>query len=353
MRDDGRRTVQGSDTIVAHHQEFQAFAELDRGWYVPGDPVVIEINMRSPNETPVTATGTAALIRLEERNGDASASAEQVQAWEIAAGTDGRQTLRINAPRAGRYQIEFRTRDSWDREVSAVVEFWVYDHSADFNRSPWPALQIIPDRRTYRVGETARLLVIAAAPDTYLLFCQGLDEPRFLRVTDHVQVLDVPITEREVPNLFLEGTLVWDGVVRTETCQLFVPPVHELLKVELAAEQPLQKPGESGKFKLKVTDFEGRPVSGDLALTAFDKAVTYIQPESAIGPKSFLIDRKWGKWHGTLGVLSTLNRRRFESSGEFMCPEFYLTDDYVPQIGAMGGGLPDWGDPGDVDGSGS
>ena len=45
------------------------------------------------------------------------------------------------------------------------------------------------------------------------------------------------MTEREVPHLFVEGTVVRDGVVRTETCQLFVPPVYDLLKVELAAEK--------------------------------------------------------------------------------------------------------------------
>ncbi len=296
VRDEGRRTVEATGSVLAPRQEFHAFAELDRGWYAPGDPVTFEINARSPNDVPVAATGNVVLCRLEETAPNAPPGVEQIQDWSVAAGADGRDTLKLTAPRAGRYRIEFRTRDSWDRDVTAAVEFWVVDPTADFSRSPRPALQIIPDHRTYRVGETARLLVVAASAEAQVLFCQTPNEHRLLSLSKHVQIVEVPITEQSVPHLFLEGTLVRAGIVHTETCQLFVPPVRDLLKVELSSDKPVQKPGESGRFKLKVTDAEGRPVSGDLALTAFDKAVTYIQPDSAIGPKSLVVARKSNVW---------------------------------------------------------
>ena len=84
-----------------------------------------------------------------------------------------------------------------------------------------------------------------------------------------------------------------------------------------------------------MTDSEGRPIRGDLALTAFDKSLTYIQPEWGLGVKLLVAARKLRRWLWSDGVLATLNPRRFETSGSFMCPEFYLTDDYQPRIFAM------------------
>ncbi|MBI3865755.1 MAG: hypothetical protein HY290_28100 [Planctomycetia bacterium] len=346
VRDAGRRTVSGSGSILAPRREFQVFAELDRGWYAPGEQVTVEIHARSANDVAVAAAGQAALVRLEQQGG-AAPEARHVQDWNASTGADGRSRLEFPAPPPGRYRLDLRTRDSADRDVSAAVEFWVHDAAADFSRSPQPALQIISDRRTYRVGETARLLVVTANDDATVLVCRGPGEHQFLPVPRHVGILEVPITEQDVPNLFVEGTVVREGAVHTETCQLFVPPVRDLLKVEITADKPVHKPGETGKFKIKATDSAGQPVTGDLALTAFDKAVTAIEPESKFGPRELIRARKMERWRWSGNVSTSLISRRFGTTGSFMCPEYYLTDDYVPQIGMMGGAPPQGGDPAD------
>ena len=351
VRDESRRTVEGAGVVTAPRQEFHAIAAPDRGWHAPGDPVTLAIHARSPSGVPVASAGTVTLSRLEQKTRDAPPAAEQIQEWSVATGTDGRHELKLTAPRAGRYQIQFRTHDSWNREVSATASFWIYGSAADFGQSPCPALEIIADRRTYRVGETAHLLVVTNSPGGQVLLCDKPDEYRMFSMSNRVQVLDLPISEKDVPRLYVEGTVVRDGVVHTETCQLLVPPVRDLLKVELSPERPVQKPGETGRLAIKVTDGEGRPITGEVALTAFDKALTYIQPDAEIGPMSLVAARKAADWYRYRGVLATLDPRKFGTSGEVMCPEYYVTDDYVPAIGGMGGSPPQGGDPGDADAS--
>ena len=245
VRDESRRTVVATGTIVAPRQEFQALVELDRGWYVPGDPIVVAVHARSPNDVPVIAHGTITLIRLEGETSGAAQGLEPIQKWEIATGADGRQTLKPAAPRAGRYRLELQTRDSGDRKITTAVGFWVYDQAADYSRSPRPALAIIADRRTYRVGETARLLVVTASPQAMVLLHQKPDKYHLFSVPNHLRILEVPIGEKEVPNFFVEGTVVREGAVHTKTCSLFVPPVSDLLKVELSSQKVVQKPGEA------------------------------------------------------------------------------------------------------------
>ena len=283
-------------------------------------------------------------------SGDPPTANEALAKWDIALDAEGTQTLTCTAPGPGQYQIEFRTRDSAGSEISATAAFWVYSTGADLSRSPLPPLQIIADQPTYRSGETARLLVVTAAADAIVLVSDSPRDYRFLQVSNHAQIMEVPIDDQTNPDKVIEGTVVFDGSVHTVRRRLFVPPVRELLNVELLADKSVYRPGERGKLRLKVTDHEGRAVSGDLALTAFDKSLTYIQTESDIGPRSFLAARILRLWQWRDELLATLNPRLFDTSGSFMCPEFYLSDDYVPEIGGMGGSPPTGGDPGDAGG---
>ena len=350
VRDESRRTVEATGTVLAARQEFHAFAQADRGWYAPGDSVVICIRARSVNDVPVAATGQAVLSRRAIPSGDPPTADEALETWDIALDAEGTQTLKCTAPAPGQYQIEFRTRDSAGSEISATAAFWVYSTGADLSRSPLPQLQIIADQQTYRSGETARLLVLTAATDALVLISDSPRDYRFLQVSNHVQIMEVPVDDQAIPDKVIEGTVVFDGSVHTARRRLFVPPVRELLNVELLADKTVYRPGERGKLRVKVTDHEGRAVSGDLALTAFDKSLTYIQTESDMGPRSFLAARISRLWQWTDDVLATLNPRLFDTSGSFMCPEFYLSDDYVPEIGGMGGAPPTGGDPGDAGG---
>lgn len=350
VRDESRRTVEGNGVVLAARQEFFSFAQTDRGWYAPGDPVVIGLQARSINDVPVAATGQAVLSRLGTASGVSPTADEILEKWDMALDAQGNQTLKFAAPAPGRYQIEVRTRDSAGSEISTTAAFWVYSIGADLTRSPLPPLQIIADRQTYRTGETARLLVLTAAADALVLVSGSPQDYRFLQVSNHAHILEVPIDDLTILDKVIEGTMVWDGSVHTARRRLFVPPVHELLNVELLADKSVYRPGERGKLRVQVTDREGRPVSGDLALTAFDKSLTYIQTESTIGPRSFLTARISHRWRWAEKLLATLNPRLFDTSGSFMCPEFYLSDDYVPQIGGMGGQAPTGGDPGDTGG---
>jgi uncharacterized protein YfaS (alpha-2-macroglobulin family) len=348
VRDEGRRTVAGTGSVAVPWREFHVFAQLDRGWYAPGDSIVVDLNARSPNGVPVAVAGKAILSRWEGPGDSLPNGKQHVQEFDVALGVDGHYALNLSAPAVGRYEVEFRTRDSRGGDVSAAVDFWIYRPGTDLGRSRPPALQIVPDRRTYRVGDTARLLIVAAAADAHVLICDPVHEYRFLNLANHAQILDYPIDDKAIPDLIVEGTVVWQGEVHTETRRLLVPPVRDLLQVEISTDKTVYRPGETGNLKLKVTDRDGRPVRGDLALTAFDKAVTYIQPESELGPKSFIAARKSSRWYWMNEISHTLDPRRFETSGVFMCPEYYLTDDYVPQIGGMGGAPPVGGDPSDI-----
>jgi uncharacterized protein YfaS (alpha-2-macroglobulin family) len=147
-----------------------------------------------------------------------------------------------------------------------------------------------------------------------------------------------------VPNFFVEATVVAKGKVHVEACELLVLPVQELLQVRIKTDKEIYRPGEGGAVRIAVTDAAGKPVSGQVTLTAYDMAVTYIQQEMGAGPGMLIAKRKvehqpdqdlfsrgWG----------------LQGQGTFVCPEFEIYDEGHRMIGGMGGAGPQGGDPSD------
>ncbi len=98
-----------------------------------------------------------------------------------------------------------------------------------------------------------------------------------------------------------------------------------MLKVQVEPHVNRYEPGSEARVKIAVTDHEGIPVSGDVALAAYDESVLAIQPEVGIGPKEILLATKtlepsdsWRQFYSSLG------EHQFDSSGDFVCPEYAL-----------------------------
>jgi autotransporter-associated beta strand protein len=90
----------------------------------------------------------------------------------------------------------------------------------------------------------------------------------------------------------VEATLVRNGRVHSEGRELFVPPERGLLNMTVKTDKEVYRPGDKGKVRVEVTDSNGKPASGDVTLTAYDEAVTYIQDEFGPSPWVFFYGQK-------------------------------------------------------------
>jgi uncharacterized protein YfaS (alpha-2-macroglobulin family) len=351
VRDDSRRTVQGRGQVAVRSRELAAAVELDRGWYTPNTEAVVDVTVRNAaTGKGVAADGTLRLTRISYAGPDnGETRLETVRTWAVRTDSRGRLTARVPVPAEGQYRVEFVARDARDQEVGASTVFWVHGPGFRGEAFRYADLEIIPDRRSYAVGDVAHLLFHVARPKARVLWSSDAQEDwlagyRFLDVPNHVAVIDLPIEDRHVPNCFVEATVVGNGRAATETCELFVPPVNDLLKVRIHPNKAVYEPGEQGSVRIAVTDAAGKPVSGQVTFAAYDKAVTYIEEETTAGP-SALIARRLRRRYAE--PQSSLDGRGIASSGTFVCPEFEIYDDGHPMI-MLGGSAPTGGDPADT-----
>jgi uncharacterized protein YfaS (alpha-2-macroglobulin family)/tetratricopeptide (TPR) repeat protein len=298
VRDESRRTIEGQGSVLATRQEFYAFVETDGGWYQPQSDAFLEVRTLTPNNEPVAAHGEVIVKRISYSGADNNTPEEAVvKRWEAETDAQGRLSFRYPIPQEGQYRITFITHDSANEEVQGNAVFWVNGPKFDGRVYRFNELEVIADKRTYKLGDTAHLLINTAENQSRILFADHVSQGvlinwRFIDLASRSTVIDIPVEAKDVPNFFVEATLVRNGRIHTESRELFVPPVHGLLNVDLRADKPVYEPGSTGKVFVAVTDLNGKPVQGQVTLTAYDKAVTYIQDEFGPSPRVFFYGQR-------------------------------------------------------------
>jgi len=332
VRDESRRTIEGQGSVIVTRQEFFAFVETDGGWYRPKNEAHVNVRTLTADNVPVAAKGEVIVYRIRYGGPDNSEVREEVvKRWQAETDVEGRLALRYPIPGEGQFRIAFRTQDSWGEEVLGNAVFWATGPKFDGRVYRFNDLEIIADKRTYKVGETAHLLVNVAQNNSRILFSDhvsrgSLLDYRFIDVPARSTVIDVPVEAKHVPNFFVEATLVRNGRVHTEAQELFVPPVQGLLTVEVETDKAKYRPGEKGTVRVRATDVTGEPVVGQVTLTAYDESVTYIQDEFGPSPRVFF----WGqKRHHTPYVHSSVNNQ-FGAMGSFTRPEHWVHHGGMP-----------------------
>jgi hypothetical protein len=290
VRDASRRTITGQGDVKVTRQQFYAFAETKNGWYMPQEDAFVDVRTLTADNVPRATQGKVTVYRISYA-GEAEKEGV-VTIWDAATDADGRLSFKYPIASEGQYRICYVTHDDWQQEVQANTVFWVYGPKFDGRVYRFNDLEIIADKRSYQPGDVAHLLVNTAEDNDRILFSDDvsgsiLKTYRFIDLPQRSTVVDVPITDAQMPNFFVEATLVRNGQVRQESRELYVPPSKNLLSLMVETDKATYKPGETGKVHVKLTDADGKPVSGDVTLTAFDESVTYIQDEFGPAPKVF------------------------------------------------------------------
>ena len=162
-------------------------------------------------------------------------------------------------------------------------------------------LEIIPDRKEYRPGETVRLLINTNhVNSTVLLFVRPTNgvylEPKMIRLQGKSTVEEIGIAARDMPNIFVEALTVTDGKVHNEAREIAIPPESRIVDVAIEPAQTTYKPGQKAKVKVRLTGPDGKPFLGSSVLTVYDKAIEYISNGSNVPDikESFW---KWKRHH--------------------------------------------------------
>ncbi|WP_293271948.1 alpha-2-macroglobulin family protein [Nannocystis sp.] len=195
----------------------------------------------------------------------------------------------------GTYRVTASIADDQGRRNESQLTLWVAGGDQPPSRGvEQEQVQLIPDKKEYATGESAKLLVLAPfAPSEGVLTLrrEGIVETRRVSLAATSTTIEVPIDDAHAPALELQLDLVGSAPRNQDNGQpdpklprrpafaaghitLAVPPRSRTLNLSLKPGVDKLEPGGSTSLEVLVLDAKNQPVRGsEVAVVVVDEAV--------------------------------------------------------------------------------
>ncbi len=321
VTDLSRRLIKGEGSVVVTRNAFFANIENEAGYWWARQDVRLAISTQLPDGEPLAVDGEVRGERVAY-TGDtgATVATKLVETLPVKTSKLGVTRVTWRPETAGQYQFTFVAKDSWGGEVRKSIVAWVVGPEWNGRNYRFNGLEVLTDKRVYKPGETAKLLLNVNQPGASVLLATKVDsgvliDYEIIKVRGKSTVIELPITAAHVPNFFVEATTVAEGSLFEEAREVFVPPQNAEMTVAVTADKQEYKPGEKVELKVTTADLDGKPVAADVALSVFDTSVLYIQSELTPDVRQHFWARK-----RTHSVVSSSSLTRTVSWGNNLSP---------------------------------
>ncbi len=298
VTDAGKREIVGRGSVIATYGSFVVNAQPERYFYQPGGSAAITVESRDYEFKPVRTHIHVELFRWSWRQ-RANVEAALLRSADVDTGPDGKGIAQIAIPpQGGSYGLRVSAHTPEGREVEEFTYLWVSGPGeSDFGEGNRKTVQLIPDKKTYRGGETAKVLIVTGKPNTpVLVSIEGRDlrSHRVMRSSDATAVLEVPVTAQDEPGIWVSAQYLRKGVMYQGTKYIKVPPVDHQLNVNIATDKPQYHPGDTAQYSVQVTGADGKPAPHvELSLGVVDEAIYGIRRDMTQDPLAFFFGHEW------------------------------------------------------------
>jgi uncharacterized protein YfaS (alpha-2-macroglobulin family) len=223
--------------------------------------------------------------------------------WTVTTGVEP-IPFETSLPNGGNFVLTATGRSDGDLFAVTQTSFYALgDGYTAWARFDHNRIELVPERKTWKPGETARIMIQSPWEQATALLTterEGIRTYKQFALTSTQQSITVPITEADIPNLFVSVLLVkgrskpaavpaaaqTPGTIeeadasdpgkpafRLGYVELKVEDATKRLTVAVKANKDEYRPANAAVVDLDVKDREGRGVSSEVTLWAVDYGV--------------------------------------------------------------------------------
>jgi alpha-2-macroglobulin len=297
VTDAAKREITGKGWVVATYGSFAVNAAPERYFYSPGATATIRVQARNYDSAPVRTRLHVELLQWNRRQPEKS---EVKAATDVETGADGNATAALAIPAQGNFfSVRVTARTPEGRDVRDSSFLWASGGGGGEGDGRERSVTIVPDKKTYRAGDTAKFLIIAGQPNTPVwLTVEGRDlrVQRLVRSKDATVSFEVPLTAADEPGITVCAAFIRQGALFSGTKYVKVPPVEHQLHVALSTDKPQYQPGQAAEYRIDVTGPDGRPTPrAEFSLGVVDEAIYAIRRDSVQDILAFFFEREWNR----------------------------------------------------------
>ena len=234
-------------------------------------------------------------VRRAEGNGFYTWHSEEritpVSSTRVTSSTDP-VPVSFTIPEGGSYEVVASATDADGRIATTEWQFYAYgDGYTAWQRYDHQRIDLVPEKQTWKPGESARLMIQSpweTATALVTMERERVRSHRTFRLTSTQQTIEVPITEADVPNVYVSVLLVKgrtatdpgrDGsdpgkpAFRLGYAEFKVDDSRKKLDVRVTANRAEYRPASEARVNVEVRDAAGRGTPSEVTLWAVDEGV--------------------------------------------------------------------------------
>ncbi len=319
VTDVNRQTWSSNTTMLVHPADQYVGLKAARTFVEAGQPIRLEAVV--PDLEGKALAGRPIHVRsarldYDTRGGDWREIEVDVSEQTVHSAAQPVPVV-IQPKEGGTWRITATIRDQKGRPNQTRMTVWVAGGVVPTGRGlEQEKVLLVPDRKEYRPGETAEILVQAPftpAEGVLTLRRSGLVKTERFRMEKSTHTLRIPIQDAYLPNLHAQVDLVGaaarqdaSGAVdeslpkrpayASGSLDLAIPPLQRSLSVAATPADKGLEPGGTTNLDLQVTDQAGQPVPGaEVAVVVADEAVLALTGYTIADPlNAFYTEREGG-----------------------------------------------------------
>lgn len=289
VADLNRQSWSGSAKLLIHPADLYVGIRTDRGFIKHGaalsvEAIVTDLEGRAVTGRNVGFTATR-LEWVHERDVWKQKEVDVETCGKVS--TESPFSCSFTPKRAGTYRIAATVADDRNRENRSELTVWVAGDRASVGGDR-ERVELIPDKSSYREGETAQILVQAPffpAKAVMTLRRGGIVQTEHFTMTGSTHTLSIPLKDEYIPNLHVQVDLAGAAargasaddnrpVFAMGEVNLSIPPLTYKLAVTATPREREVPPKGETVVDLELKDAAGKPVAGgEVALVVVDEAV--------------------------------------------------------------------------------
>jgi uncharacterized protein YfaS (alpha-2-macroglobulin family) len=298
ITDASRRTLDASGSFTGVRSNTVAYASPERYVYSTGETARVNVTARDREGRPVQTRVKLTYIerrwqkvvkRTEEgyEYPDYEVKEKELSSAIVDTNAEGQGATDYVPPQPGSILIKTTVEEQGKPVVMEAGYLWVADDTGrwtDVSYEGEGEIKLVTDKKSYRPGETAKILAILPKEKAHLLVTTELDgilDVRQMDVEGRMATIALPIEPRFAPNVFLNVTYVRGSDMYTQSVEIAVPARDKMLNLQIIPNKKEFKPRESASYTVLARNFDGSPAAGaEVSLGVVDESIYQIASES-------------------------------------------------------------------------
>ncbi|HEX9017419.1 MAG TPA: alpha-2-macroglobulin family protein, partial [Chloroflexota bacterium] len=347
ITDATNQEVSSRTDAVVHKGAIYAGLRPEKYVVRTGDPAVV--NVLALDEDGKPAAGARVTVSffnrkwnsVKERQPDGgyvwSSKPEDtlITSSEVTVDSAGKGTARIEPKTAGTIRVTAEVSDPRGNKNRSATNLYASGSGvAAWRMESTSRVDLVPDKKEYQVGDTARVLIPSPIQDALALVTVERGRvltSQVIRLNGNSETIEVPIQADFLPNVFVSVVLFKGSgpssslaSFRVGYGELKVSPTGKALKVTLTPDKPKYQPGEKATYTIRTADSSGKGVPAEVSLAVVDASVLALADETTDDPMKLF----WGRRTLATGTSATLSQS----------VDLFNADLSVQRKGAGGGG---------------